>query len=147
MSAILVAGLGSELRGDDAAGLLAARALARLCPRGIDVEEHQGDVPALAESMSRHEQVVVIDAVAGGGEPGRILRLTPESAVLRAATSSHGLGLREAVALAGVLGSAPAVHVFGITGGRFELGAAPCPEVVRAAAEVAVQIKEQYPCA
>jgi hydrogenase maturation protease len=143
---ILVAGLGNELRGDDAAGLLAVRALRALAPDGIDIEEH-GDAASLTESMSRHEEVVVIDAVASDSSPGTVLQLSPDAASSRRATSSHGLGLRQAVALTQVLGANPTVRVFGITGRVFELGAEPSPGVVRAAAEVAARIRELFVCA
>jgi hydrogenase maturation protease len=142
----IVIGLGNDLRGDDAAGLLAARALRALGPEGVDVEEHSGDVAALLQSISSHREVVVIDAVAVDTAPGTILELGPDTAG-RNGASSHGLGLREALALAGVLGPVPTVRVIGIAGREFDLGAAPSPAVVRAAAEVAARLRESLRCA
>jgi hydrogenase maturation protease len=147
MNRVLVAGLGTDLRGDDAAGLLVARALSGPGMAGVDVEEHHRDAASLAESMSRHAEVLLVDAVAADGEPGTVLELTPEAEALRGATSSHGLGLRHAVALARAMGADPSVRVLGITGRNFALGAEPSPAVVRAAAGVAVRIREMYPCA
>jgi hydrogenase maturation protease len=144
---ILVAGLGNELRGDDAAGLLAARALRTLAVAGVDVEEHHQDAASLAESMCRHAEVVVVDAVAALGAPGTVLELTPDAGALRSATSSHGLALRQAVELARLLGAKPNVRVLAITGQTFALGAAPSPAVVRAAADVATRIREMFSCA
>lgn len=146
MNRILVAGMGNELRGDDAAGLLAVRALRALAPQGVDVEEH-GDAASLAESMARHVEVVVIDAVAADSSLGTILELSPGRAHSRRATSSHGLELWQAVALAEVLAVNTKVRIFGITGRAFELGAEPSPAVVRAASEVATRIKEMFVCA
>jgi hydrogenase maturation protease len=147
MNRVLVAGLGNEARGDDAAGLLAVRALRKLHPRGADVEEYSGDTTALAESMSRHSYVIVVDAVASRAPAGTVIALSPEEAATCAATSSHGLGLREALALAQALGGQPTVLVFGIAGREFQVGAPPSARVVRAAAELAVTIEEQLACA
>jgi hydrogenase maturation protease len=147
VSRLLVVGVGNDLRGDDAAGLLAVRRLAALGPLGVDVLEHTGDPVALAEAMSGHDEVVVIDAVCAGDEPGAVLELGAEAGVLRGHASSHGLGLREALALAGLTGAPPAVRVIGIAGRRFDLGAPPSPAVIRAAAAVAARLLEARTCA
>jgi len=147
MNRFLVAGLGNEMRGDDAAGLLAVRALRALHPRGVDVVECSGDAAALAESMALYSRVVVVDAIASDKPSGTVLVLSPDDATTRSSTSSHGLGLREALALAQTLGAHPSVSVFGIAGSQFRLGDAPSAGVVRAAAEVAVSIEEQLACA
>jgi hydrogenase maturation protease len=146
MNRVLVAGFGSELRGDDAAGLLAARALRELDVAGVDVEEHH-DAVSLAFSISRHAEVVLVDAVSSGGQAGAVVDVAPQDEALRGDTSSHGLGLGHAVELARALGASPKLTVIGITGHEFSPGASPSPEVVRAAAEVAVRIKETLLCA
>jgi hydrogenase maturation protease len=141
LNGILVAGVGSELRGDDAAGLLAARALRSMTPTGVDVEEHSGDAAALAESIGRHGIVVIVDAVAGDAPPGSVVGLITGSNRDRARLSSHAGGVSEAVELARALGQAtgraPQVRVIGIVGADFRLGASPQPAVKTAALEVA----------
>jgi len=144
MSRTLVVGLGNETRGDDAAGLLAARAVCTLGLAGVDVEEH-GDVAGLAEAIARHSDVVLFDAVAGG-TPGAVVEVEL-GALRRVTTSSHGLDAGEAVDLARVLGSQARVRVIGIVGRCFETGAPPSAEVTRAAAAAALRIKEVLPCA
>jgi hydrogenase maturation protease len=144
MSRTLVVGLGNETRGDDAAGLLAARAVRKLGLEGVDVEEH-GDVAGLAEAIARHSDVVLVDAVAGG-TPGAVVDVEL-SALRRITTSSHGLDAREAVDLARVLGSQARVRVIGIVGRCFDAGLPPSDEVRRAAAAAALRIKEVLPCA
>ncbi len=144
---ILVAGLGNDLRGDDAAGLLAVRALRAIDVDGADVEEHGGDVAALAESMARHPKVIVVDAIDAPVAPGTVMKLSGEDPLRSASTSSHGFGLREAIALARVLGGDPKVEVYAIAGDGHEFGTAPSAAVVRAAAEVAVDIEERITCA
>lgn len=146
MRGLLVAGMGSESRGDDAAGLLAVRALRRLGVRGVDVEEHR-DSASLAAALLEHSHAVVIDAIAGGGEAGAVVELVPDDSALSRDTSSHGLGVRHAVELARALGSTPAVLVIGIVGRDFRVGDSPTPAVARASRHVAAWIKESLACA
>jgi hydrogenase maturation protease len=152
VSRLLVACLGNELRGDDAAGLLVARELRALLPAGVDIEEHSGDVVALGESMARHAEVVVIDAVVANVPRGTVLELDPKDAAsARDRSSSHGLGVLEALAIARALGSEPHVRLIGIVGSEFALGSKPTAAVVTAASELArslaAQLQEPAPCA
>ena len=147
MNGVLVAGLGNEMRGDDAAGLLTARALRILRPTSVDVEEYGDDTAALAEAISHHAHVIVVDAVASSAPAGTVQPLSPERVVMRSDASTHGLGLREAIELARALGTEPRVHVFGIVGRSFGLGDPPSAEVVRGATELAAAIKEGLACA
>ena len=146
MRGLLIAGIGSESRGDDAAGLLAVRALRRLGVRGADVEEHR-DSASLAAALLEHSHAVVIDAIADGGEAGQVLELGADDAALGRETSSHGLGVRHALELAGALGSTPAVLVIGIVGRDFGVGEPPTPEVLTAARDLAAWMKESLACA
>lgn len=147
MSRVLVAGLGAEHRGDDAAGLLAVRALRELGARGIDILEAPGDALALVAAMPDHDEVVLVDAVAAAGAPGRVVELEPAATRSRRGASTHGFGVHEALAMAAVLGACPTVRVLGITGNRFAIGTQPSAAVVRAARAVAMGIKERYACA
>ena len=147
MNPVLVAGLGNEMRGDDAAGLLTARALRALRPTDVDVEEYGGDAAALAEAISRHAHVIVVDAVASTAPVGSVKSLSPDQVPAHSESSTHGLGLREALELARALGARPTVHVFGIAGRGFGLGDPPSAEVVRGATELAIAIKEGLACA
>jgi hydrogenase maturation protease len=147
MTPLLVIGIGNDLRGDDAAGLLAARRLAARRLPGLEVRENTGDTVALAGALASRERVVVIDAVAGRCRAGAVLELTPAELDARGGPSSHGLGLREALALSRVLGGRPEVRVIGIGGRRFGLGDKPSPEVRRAAERVARQLEEELACA
>lgn len=145
MTPLLVIGLGSELRGDDAAGLLVARRLAARGLQGVDIRESTGDAVALAGALAGRERAVVVDAVPG--RPGAVVELTPAELGVAGAPSSHGLGVSEALALALVLGGVPDVRVIGIGGRRFALGAQPSQEVVSAAEHVARLLEEELACA
>ena len=122
-------GLGNAARGDDAAGLIAARRLGGL--------EHEGDPLALLDIWDDAASAVVIDAVSSGAEPGTIHRFDagagPLPARLRSSTSTHAIGLGEAIELARALGRLPArLIVCGIEGERFDAGTALTPAVAAA---------------
>jgi hydrogenase maturation protease len=129
----LIAGIGNPWRGDDAAGLVAARRLGEALP-GVRVVEVEGDPAALLDLWAGAELAIVVDAVRSGAPPGTIHRLDASAlpAGLRSA-STHALGLADAVELARALDRLPArVELYGIEGARFEPGEALTPAVARA---------------
>ena len=131
----MVIGVGNAARGDDAAGLIAARRLGGL--------EHEGDPVALLDVWRGADVAVVIDAVSSGAEPGTVHRFdataAPLPARLRRSTSSHALGLAEAIELGRTLGRLPArLLVYGIEGERFEAGMELTPAVAAAVEAVAL---------
>jgi hydrogenase maturation protease len=92
----------------------------------------------------------VIDAVSSGAEPGTVHRFdasrTPLPASLRRASSTHALGLAEAIELGRALDRLPArVIVYGIEGERFEAGAALTPAVAAAVEAVAAAVQREAP--
>jgi hydrogenase maturation protease len=125
----VVVGVGNAVRGDDAAGLLAARAAG-----GIELE---GDPSALIDLFEGADEAVVIDAVRSGAAPGTVQRIDvserPLPAALRSSASTHLVGLADAIELARALGRLPpTVTVYGIEGERFDTGA-PVSATVAAA--------------
>ena len=62
-SDILIIGIGNEYRGDDAAGLLAARKLRNYDLKGIEVIENNGDGAELINKWTGRKKVILIDAV------------------------------------------------------------------------------------
>jgi hydrogenase maturation protease len=125
---VLVIGLGNPARCDDAAGLIAARRLG-----GV---EHEGDPLALLDLWDGADCAVVIDAVSSGAEAGTVHRFDAEDMplpALRTSTSTHAVGLAEAIELARTLGRLPAqLVVYGIEGERFEAGTVLTPAVAAA---------------
>ena len=110
-NAPLVIGLGNAARGDDAAGLVAARRLG-----GV---EHEGDLLALLDVWEGADSAP------------------------RSSTSTHAVGLAEAIELARTLGRLPArLVVYGIEGERFEAGTGLTPAVSAALAAVAAAVRE-----
>ena len=139
MSRGIVIGVGNALRGDDAAGLHAAR---RLAARGFaDVRESTGETASLMELWRGADVVLLADAAVSGAAAGTVTRLDASSRPLPSAflhCSTHAFGVAEAVELARSLGSLPPrVIVFGIEGACFEHGAALSPEVEAGVIEAA----------
>lgn len=130
----LVIGLGNRCRGDDAAGLLAARALAARALPGVRVAEAGGEGAQLMERWAGAGEVYLIDAVRALARPGRTHRIDAARRPLPAGLfrcSSHAFGLAEAVELARALHRLPAtLVVYGIEGVRFELGQEVSPAVM-----------------
>ena len=126
---ILVIGVGNAWAGDDAAGLLVLRVLRGRAPAGLCVVEHEGEPTALIDMWAGARLAVVVDATSGGGEAGEVRVMDATREPLPAGftgTSTHALGLAEAIELARALGRLPArLVVVGIEGERFEAGAAP----------------------
>jgi hydrogenase maturation protease len=137
----LLVGLGNELRGDDAAGPLVARAAAPRTPPGAEVIEHQGEPIDLLDLWEGAELVLVADAVVSGAAPGVVQRFDAAAAPLPAAfaaPSTHALGLHEAVELARALGRLPErLVVFAVEGEDFANGSTPGEAVLAAVGRVA----------
>ena len=137
---IVVAGLGNRMRGDDGAGLEAARLVGE---RAADllVVEHEREPTDLIELWDGARLAIVIDALEGD-EPGRIRRFEAGRDELprrlSTSASTHAFELAEVVELARSLHRLPErLLVLGIEGECFDTGAGLSPRVERAAAEAA----------
>ena len=138
---MLILGYGNPDRGDDAAGALTVTKLREL---GVPAEEFSGDGIGLLETWSASEDVIVIDAMVSGGEPGSIRAWEDPARSMEGGyslCSTHGIGIADAVRLGGVLGRLPGrLTIFGIEAAQFERGAEPSPAVAAAAAGLAAKI-------
>ncbi|XVQ81904.1 hydrogenase maturation protease [Microbispora siamensis] len=145
MGESVVIGLGSDLRGDDAAGLEVARLLRGTLPPSVAVVESSGDPAALVEAWSGAALAIVVDAVSSGAPPGTVHR--PVRSVLPAGwrcAGSHSLGLADAVELGRALGRLPdELVVTGIEGGDFTPGAPMTPPVLAAVRRTADDLRER----
>ncbi|MBC7268714.1 MAG: hydrogenase maturation protease, partial [Streptomyces sp.] len=112
---IVVIGVGNEFRHDDGVGWavtarLAERATARPLPPGTVLENCDGDPARLLGLWEGAALAVVVDAAhARPPHPGRVHRLTLDGTgtARTTTTSSHGLGLGDAVELSRVLDRLP----------------------------------------
>ncbi len=134
---MLLVGVGNRMRGDDGVGPEVAERVAALGIAGLAVATDTEPLDLLvrlpAAGDDRHhgpDGLVVVDATAPRGQPGRV-RVLPVAEPSAAGWSlqappvgSHALGLAEVVELARVLGLLPAyVTVVGVEAGSVALGA------------------------
>jgi hydrogenase maturation protease len=135
MTTTLVIGVGNADRGDDAAGLEAARLLEERRAPGLEVRRFNEDGAALLEAFRGVDRVVLLDAVVGTGRPGTVVRVDPAQGLAILPTfhaSSHAFGVGQAIELARALHWLPGrLVVFGIEGKSFTPGAALSDEARR----------------
>jgi hydrogenase maturation protease len=144
MSRLCILGVGSP-SGDDQAGWLTVDALLQYgVPASDEIFIAKLDRPGanLIPLLQDVTRVVLIDAMQGCGEPGRILRLDEQDwPGYRKGVSSHGFGVLDALSLAQALGSLPRrLDLYGIEIGSANPGATPGAEVQSAARRLAAQI-------
>jgi hydrogenase maturation protease len=140
-----VIGVGNDLRGDDRAGLEVVRKLAgtgRAC-----VVECEGEPVALLEAWDGCDRVIVVDATRSGVLPGTIRRIPAHAGPLPASlsrSSSHLLGVADAIELARALGRLPETTiVYGIEGEDFSAGSDISAMVAEAVERVAAAIERE----
>jgi hydrogenase maturation protease len=128
----VVIGVGNEYRHDDGVGWavvarLAERAGRQPLPARTDLRVCDGDPARLITLWEATDLAIVVDAAhAHPGHPGRVHRLELDGRRLPASggpTSSHGLGLGEAVELARALDRLPRqLVVYAVEGADTSLG-------------------------
>lgn len=148
MSPVTVIGIGNRLRGDDAAGPWVIDLLSASPPAGVRLLTAPGDMLALFDLWEASEHAILVDAMAPGDTPGRVLRLeagdAPLASTLGSFASSHAFNLAEAVALGRALGRLPPrLVIYGIEAASFEHGSAPGAAVQAAVTEVGRRIREE----
>jgi hydrogenase maturation protease len=140
---VVVIGVGNLLRGDDGAGLEAVRALApRARAAALEVREQEGEALGLLEQWEGAAAAVLVDAIHSGAPAGTIHRVDASSepipASLASSSSTHAVGVGEAVELARALGGLPpATILYGIEGASFDTGGGISPAVAAALPELA----------
>ncbi len=98
---LLIVGLGNELLGDDAVGIVAARALKGKLKDQADVVESSLAGMALLDLFIGYERAIIIDAAkTGQSPPGTIYELSPADLGAVIAPSPHYAGLPELLATA-----------------------------------------------
>ena len=120
----VVVGIGNRSRGDDGVGPLVAERVAALGLPGVRVLT-EAEPLDLVEVLAAHDDVVVVDALAPRGHPGRVVVWSldgpwPAGRGGRP-IGSHGIGVLEAVELARALGGLAArLTVVGVEAGTLE---------------------------
>lgn len=118
VSQTVVLGIGNAWRGDDAAGLLVARALRAQQLPAVTVIETNVVEPTLIDAWQGVDRLIVVDAVASGASPGTVHRFDLRHQALPgnlSFCSSHAFDLAALLNLARALDRLPAqVWVFGV---------------------------------
>jgi hydrogenase maturation protease len=122
MPRVLIVAYGNPLRSDDGAGWVVADELhRRLASPEVEVVRLQQLLPEVAESVSRAETVIFVDA-SRDGDPGDI-RCQPVAAPLAKVQFSHQLSPAEVLGLACQLyGTTPQSFCVTVAGESFEHG-------------------------
>jgi hydrogenase maturation protease len=140
-----VIGVGNPDRGDDGAGIEAARRVRALLPPDIRVVECGGDMSDLVELLSNAGAAVLIDACVSGAPAGTVRRLDVGAAPVPVAMrtlSSHGFGLAETIELVRALGKLPERCIlYAIEGETFDMGARLSASVLRGVDEVVAAVE------
>ena len=118
MKKIVIIGFGNLLMGDDGAGIQAAQALMTASLPG-NVEVIDGGVASfeILDEVRSVDHIILIDALAAGGQPGEIYHLLSEK--LDNLKTIQGLSLHEftlidSLRLAKALGPMPPILIYGI---------------------------------
>jgi hydrogenase maturation protease len=138
----VVIGVGNEYRCDDGVGPAVASRIDRLRLPGVLVTVCDGEPTGLLDVWAGAELAIVIDAVlCEPSTPGRVWRTTVDALRgVTTATSSHALGIPDAVPLGRALGRVPReLVVLAVEAACLDLGvglsqpvAAAIPEVIQA---------------
>ena len=100
----LVVGLGNDLLGDDAVGILAAQKLARELSAKVDVIETSLHGLALLDLFVGYNRLIIIDAISTGElSPGDVIELNPRDFRAIPGPSPHYTGLPELITIASQL--------------------------------------------
>lgn len=136
-----VIGIGNPLRGDDAVGLLVARRVRELGGPRVEVLELEGEPGRLIDAWQGARLAVVVDAVRAGAREGSVMRFDASATALPAsisASSTHALGLGDAIEIARALDRLPPrLVVYGVEGASFGAGEAVSEPVAAAVDEAA----------
>ena len=137
--AVLVLGVGSELRSDDAAGRRVAEAIAEVAPADVEVRSVHQLTPELALDLAGRDQVVIVDAAVDVADV-TVRRIDP--ATVEPAFSHH-LDPTALLALAARLGAVPrALTVVSVPAHDLGLGTQLSQATAAAVIEATTQVLE-----
>lgn len=140
-----VIGVGNELRGDDAVGLVVVQLLEDI---DATLRTCEGEPVAMLDLWEGFDHVIVIDAMHSGAEPGTVRVIDARAEQLPpdlSRPSSHLLGVAEAVELARTLDRLPpSLLIYAIEGEQYDAGTGLSKTVAHAAASVAAEIRRNH---
>jgi len=139
--------VGNRWRSDDAVGLEIGVRLEGKLPATAELDLREGEPTALIAAFEDADAVWLVDAVSSGEQPGTVHRFDASARELPTEmfrTSTHHVGLAEAIELARALGRLPpSTIVYGIEGASFAVGEGLSPEVAAVVDGVVAAIREE----
>ncbi len=134
----VVIGVGNEFRRDDGVGPAVLAELERRGVPGVTLALSDGEPTQLFDAWAGMPLAVVVDAVlCEPSRPGLVHRTTLAAPLQASTSSTHGLGIPEAVRLAEALDRAPLrLVVYAVEAGDLGFGLGLSDEVGRAVPEV-----------
>jgi hydrogenase maturation protease len=142
---VLVAGIGSMCRCDDAIGLIIVRKLAPRISASVEILEIAGEGSALMELWRGRRTVIVIGAISSDARTGTIYRFNATEDEIPAGlfVPPDAFGLGEAIELGRALDELPPrLLVYGVRGKNFGHGIGLSERVIAAADRVVEYILE-----
>jgi hydrogenase maturation protease len=144
---IVVVCIGNRYRGDDAAGLAVAERVRAQAPADVSVTVFEEEPTRLIDAFADADVALVVDAVSTGAPVGTVHRFDASDAALPSRdfrSSTHALGISDAVELARALGRLPArTLVFGVEGCAFPAREGMSPAVSDAVERAAAAVLEE----
>jgi hydrogenase maturation protease len=147
MREAMVVGIGNPYRSDDAAGWAVIDAIKDKAGPNLKCSKSRGDLAELLELFAKHPCVYLVDACLAPDSEKPWLRIDAsrhEVALDAAQSSTHGLGVSQAIALAKNLGQMPLkLIIYALPGTNFTLGNTLSPAMRQTIAEVAEAILKE----
>jgi hydrogenase maturation protease len=144
---VVVIGVGNALRGDDAAGLAVAEQIRASAPEGVSVRVCEEEPSRLIDAFGDVEIAFLVDAVSTGATPGTVHRFDASDAPvpsLELRSSTHALGIGEALELARALGRLPQrTVVYGVEGTDFIARDGMTPAVTAGVARASAELLKE----
>jgi hydrogenase maturation protease len=144
---IVVIGVGNALRGDDAAGLAVAERVRAHANDGVEVRVCEEEPTRLIDAFVDADVAFVVDAVSTGAPAGTVHRFDASGGPIPSTelrSSTHALGIGEALELARALGRLPRTTVvFGVEGEGFTAGERLTPAVAQGVALTTEKVLEE----
>lgn len=137
---LIVIGIGNPFRGDDGAGWAVVDALQNKVRSGVKLCKLKGDIAELLDVFANYATVYLVDSCISDSTPGsweRIDGLLAPLFIDRPQTSTHGLSISQAIALAKNLHQLPSkLILYAIYGNRYHLSTSLSPAVAQAIDQV-----------
>lgn len=153
MTRLAVIGIGQSLRGDDAVGLEAVQTWRLSHPQTAQRPEIRvitAELPGLSvlDMLEGIEAAIIVDAVHGGAEPGRLHRARSEDleAFATSSKSAHGWGAAETLRLGREMDPNLRrldIRIIGIEAVEFTVGSSLSPAVREALPRASTAIQQQ----